>query len=87
MLPNGLLDVNKVLPPLCVNATTVGNHKNSPIQIAGPYEGSIGATAFYFLLPFLEKAPLFEQSNKDASTVVMKRILCSHHSWFSVWFF
>ena len=48
---HGLLDANKVLPPLCVNATTVGNHKKSPIQVAGPYKGYIGATTFYFLLP------------------------------------
>ena len=67
---HGLLDANKVLPPLCVNATTVGNHKKSPIQVAGPYKGYIGATTFYFLLPFLEEAPLYEQSNKDVSTVV-----------------
>ena len=62
---HGLLDANKVLPPLCVNTTTVGNHKRSPIQVAGPYKGYIGATTFYFLLPFLEEAPLYEQSNKD----------------------
>jgi hypothetical protein len=67
---HGLLDANKVLPPLCVNATTVGNHKKSPIQVAGPYKGYIGATTFYFLLPFLEEATLYEQSNKDVSTVV-----------------
>ena len=67
---HGLLDANKVLPPLCVNTTTVGNHKRSPIQVAGPYKGYIGATTFYFLLPFLEEAPLYEQSNKDVSTVV-----------------
>ena len=68
---HGLLDANKVLPPLCVNTTTVGNHKRSPIQVAGPYKGYIGATTFYFLLPFLEEAPLYEQSNKDVSTVVV----------------
>ena len=67
---HGLLDANRVLPPLCVNATTVGNHKKSPVQISGPYKGYIGATVFYFLLPFLEEAPLFEQSNKDVSTIV-----------------
>ena len=67
---HGLLDANKVLPPLCVNTTLVGNHKRSPIQVAGPYKGYIGATTFYFLLPFLEEAPLYEQSNKDVSTVV-----------------
>ena len=50
---HGLLDANRVLPPLCVNATTVGNHKKSPIQVAGPYKGYIGSTAFYFLLQFL----------------------------------
>ena len=56
---HGLLDANRVLPPLCVNATTVGNHKKSPIQVAGPYKGYIGATAFYFLLPFLEQSDTF----------------------------
>ena len=59
-----------MLPPLCVNATTVGNHKNSPIQIAGPYEGSIGATAFYFLLPFLEKADGLKRSIETVKTLL-----------------
>ena len=62
---HGLLDANRVLPPLCVNASTVGNHRKSPVQISGPYKGYMGATVFYFLLPFIEEAPLFEQSNKD----------------------
>ena len=44
---HNLLDTNQVLPPLCVNDAPTGNHKTSPIQVAGPYKGFIGATAFY----------------------------------------
>ena len=77
---HGLLDANRVLPPLCVNATAVGNHKKSPIQIAGPYKGYIGATTFYFLLPFLEEATLFEQSNKMSRLLWMGKRYTQHQS-------
>ena len=67
---HNLLDTNQVLPPLCVNDAPTGNHKTSPIQVAGPYIGFIGATAFYCLLPFLEESTLYEQSDKSVVTVI-----------------
>lgn len=65
-------DTNGVLPPLCVNAVAPGapDQAASPILVQGPYQGAVGATVFYFLLPFIEQESLYRSSNQNIGTVV-----------------
>jgi prepilin-type N-terminal cleavage/methylation domain-containing protein len=54
---------NRVLPPLSVERdNNPGRYRSgSRIEVNGPYRGAIGATVFYWLLPYIEQASLAEQ--------------------------
>jgi prepilin-type N-terminal cleavage/methylation domain-containing protein len=67
-----------VLPPLCPNEPINGNWKFSPIRVAGPYRGAIGFTAFCFLLPYMEQANLYRQSNYNVTTQIGEKFVYSH---------
>ena len=51
-----LAEARGCLPPLCVNSASGGGTApwNSPVQVAGPYQGAIGATMFVWLLAYLD---------------------------------
>ena len=58
---HSVVEAKSFLPPLCVNSdSTLGNPAHSPILVAGPYRGAIGATVFVWLLPYLEQQTLFD---------------------------
>ncbi len=61
-------DTFKVLPPLCVDDTSlydadgqkIANFPSlAPIAVSGPYQGKIGFTIFAFLLPYIEQPALY----------------------------
>jgi len=68
-----------VLPPLCPmhDDPINGNWKFSPIQVAGPYKGAVGFTAFCFLLPYVEQANLYERSNNNVTTQIGEKFVYS----------
>ncbi len=72
---HGLNDQNGVLPPLSVNDNyNPGSlHHTSIVAIPGPYQGAVGATVFYWLLPNLEQDPLHRGSQRNVNTVVNGR--------------
>ncbi len=74
-------DSYEVLPPLCVNTSSEGN----PILVNGPFKGAIGATLWFWLLPFVEEDLLFQAANRNMNTsvngrtvyqTVIKKYLC-----------
>lgn len=67
-------DTYHVLPPLCVNTSSASN----PILVAGPYQGAIGATMWFWLLPFIEEDVLFQAAKRDMNTVVGGTVV---HNW------
>jgi prepilin-type N-terminal cleavage/methylation domain-containing protein len=67
-----IAEANGVLPPLSVQRdNNPGPERcNSRIEVQGPYRGAIGYTLFNWLLPYVEQVALFENANRDVSTVV-----------------
>jgi prepilin-type N-terminal cleavage/methylation domain-containing protein/prepilin-type processing-associated H-X9-DG protein len=65
-------DSNGVLPPLGVNSVAPGapDHAASPVLLQGPYQGTVGAAVFFFLLPFIEQENLYRSANNNIGTVV-----------------
>jgi len=56
-----------VLPPLAApDAYT-------DLQVSGPYRGVKGATVFYWLLPYLEQAPVYDEGKKMGQMYVVDR--------------
>ncbi len=64
-----------VLPPLCVHDRFNPGplHHTSAVAVAGPYQGAVGATVFFWLLPHLEQEPLFNGAARDVNTAVAGR--------------
>ena len=58
---HGAHDANRMLPPLCVLATSSDVHPG----YSGPYRGVKGATVFFWLLPYLERMEVFDQGKSD----------------------
>ena len=56
---HGLYDAQRVLPPLSTGDTM------SDTAIDGPYKGVLGATVFYWLLPYVEQNDLYVQGKRD----------------------
>jgi prepilin-type N-terminal cleavage/methylation domain-containing protein/prepilin-type processing-associated H-X9-DG protein len=65
-------DAYNALPPLCVNSkNNPGSlHSTSRIQAPGPYQGAVGTTVFFWLLPFLEEDNLFNPARRDVNTLI-----------------
>lgn len=64
-------DVNRVLPPLCVNDWLGSDYwQYAPIQIPGPYHGAIGYSLFAFLLPYVEETGLDRAARRNINTVI-----------------
>ena len=64
--------INKVLPPLCVNVSPLDANgpDQGPIRVNGPYKGAIGFTIFIWLLPYLEQGALFQDINGSTLTKI-----------------
>jgi prepilin-type N-terminal cleavage/methylation domain-containing protein len=58
-------DTYSQLPPLCTPNTSL---QTSPAT--GPYQGVIGGTFFFFLLPYIEQAPLYQLANGNVHAQV-----------------
>jgi prepilin-type N-terminal cleavage/methylation domain-containing protein len=60
-----------LLPPLAVNRPLPNSeHSYSPIARPGPFQGSVGTTALFWLLPFIEQEPLFRRANLNIGTYI-----------------
>src|SRR5262249_20616097 len=72
LAPHALHDANGVLPPLAVMDKNNPGwlQSNSQLVLPGPYHGAIGATIFYWLLPFIEQENLYLVSGRDVNTFV-----------------
>jgi prepilin-type N-terminal cleavage/methylation domain-containing protein len=67
-----LSDAAGRLPPLAVNdKNNPGpSHSDSLVTVRGPYYRSVGTTAFFWLLPYVEQEPLFRQANGNVNTLI-----------------
>src|SRR5262245_234769 len=65
-------DTNGALPPLAVmDKFNPGPFQSSSqLEVGGPYHGAIGATVFYWLLPFIDQDSLYALSGLDVNTLV-----------------
>ena len=78
---HGLDEKNGRLPPLCVNKLQMSPYKPNmfwPVEVPGPYQGHIGATVFYWMLPFVEQQGLYDAANRDINTVLGSKVFYKH---------
>jgi prepilin-type N-terminal cleavage/methylation domain-containing protein len=78
---HGLDEKNGRLPPLCVNKLQMSPYKPNmfwPVSVPGPYQGHIGATVFYWMLPFVEQQGLFDAAKGDINTLLGTKVFYKH---------
>jgi prepilin-type N-terminal cleavage/methylation domain-containing protein len=75
-----LHDNYEVLPPLCVDSN--GNpgiaESTSMLVVSGPFQGAMGPTVFFWILPFVEEENLFNSANRDVNKVVAGQAVYAH---------
>src|SRR5262249_32865787 len=64
-------DTYKVLPPLSARSVSnPGLDWAEPVHIQGPYQGFVGGTVHFFLLPFLEEGDFYKAAANNVQTTV-----------------
>jgi prepilin-type N-terminal cleavage/methylation domain-containing protein/prepilin-type processing-associated H-X9-DG protein len=63
----------EVLPPAGANPDyTSTQNAWSPVKRPGPYQGVVGGTALFFLLPYVEQDALYRSANKTVPNLIGK---------------